>query len=150
MYLNLIFTEQPVIVGLILQITDIVTAKGGPQTAWNAMLTSYTCYSLYVYTRRPLLLLALRPPSSSSLFSSVMHCGERRYVVGQAYMHSIYIRTVSSLHLLSALLNWFKLKLDYGPLQQSNIQFLPRPAAGKIEYTKSIRRNTVLIIFCLG
>ena len=23
----------------------------------------YTCYSLYVYTRRPLLLLALRPPS---------------------------------------------------------------------------------------
>ena len=44
--------------------------------------------------------------------------------------HSIYIRTVSSYCLLSALLNWFK--LVYGPLGQSNmpnmLYFCPRPA----------------------
>ena len=35
-------------------------------------------------------------------------------------MHSISIRTISSYHLLSALLNWFK--LVYGPLKQSHLE----------------------------
>ena len=38
--------------------------------------------------------------------------------IGSAFSHSIYIRTVSSQHLIPALLNWFK--QVYGPIGQSN------------------------------
>ena len=36
--------------------------------------------------------------------------------------HSIYIRTVTSYHMLSALLNWFK--LVYGSIEQSNMHYI--------------------------
>ena len=44
-------------------------------------------------------------------------------------IHSIYIRTVSTKCLLSALLNWFKLVygLFWTEQQAPYIQFLPRP-----------------------
>ena len=51
--------------------------------------------------------------------------------------HSIYSKTVSSLHLLSALLNWFK--LVYGSFGQSNMHHLIHAQTTKegIEYTSA-------------
>ena len=54
MYLNLIFTVleadknmKYIIFGLILEIAAIVTVKGGPYTAWNAMLTTRATLCMY-------------------------------------------------------------------------------------------------------
>ena len=73
--------------------------------------------------------------------------------------HSVYIRTVSSEHMLSAFLNW--IKLVYGPFGQSNMQpvlytqLLPRPARKELNVPKlksifNLGKTIVLHVFDLG
>ena len=65
-------------------------------------------------------------------------------------IHSIYIRTVSSQQLLSALLNWFK--LVYGPFGQSNMQptldFCPDKARQITEDIEQLRSFCPNIVYC--